>query len=651
MQLIIAEKPSVGSTIAKALGGRFSRQEGYIESENYIISWCLGHLVSLADAEVYDERYAKWNTEDLPIIPQEWRFVVLPDRKQQFSVIKKLMNDKRVDEIVCATDAGREGELIFRLVYNQAGCSKPCKRLWTSSLEENVIRDGFKNLKNDSEYDSLYYSALCRSKSDWLVGINATRMYTKLYNRRLNVGRVQTPTLAMIFERDFSIKNFVKEKYFNLYLKKDGITGVLKNIENEEECNRIKLECEKIGQAEVIKVNREEKKQSPPKLYDLTALQREANRKYGFTAQQTLNFVQSLYEKKLVTYPRTDSRFITADMSDSVLKIIDMLLKTTDSLSRIDFVPNISLVVNDKKVTDHHAIIPTVNAGSFDRNSISEDEYKILNLIKLRLLSAVHNKHIYESITAEINCGSNTFIAKSKNIIDNGWKDIDDLIKAESEELSENEEDIISDVNLMEGQIILSPEFEAKQLFTSPPKHYTEDTLLSAMERAGASETVDEAERKGLGTPATRAGIIERLVKCNYIVRDKKNLKITEEGETLINIVPDIIKSAKLTADWENRLATIVNGITIPNQFTKDIEAFTTELIKEAKNNVDTSKVARRTSERRYDEKDIIGKCPRCGKNVIETPKAYSCEDRECGFILWRIITSLKMLRRILLKQ
>lgn len=633
MKLIISEKPSVGMTIAKALGGKFTRQDGYIENSNYIISWCLGHLVSLADAEAYDEKYSKWVAADLPIIPKEWKFVVLPDRKEQFGVIKKLMNDQRVDEVVCATDAGREGELIFRLVYNQAKCKKPFKRLWTSSLEENVIRDGFKNLKNGSEYDNLYASALCRAKSDWLVGINATRMYTKLYNRRLNVGRVQTPTLALIFERDFSIKNFVKEKYFNLYLQKDKIRAVLRNIPSEDESLRIKSECEKAGRAEVIRVSREEKKVSPSKLYDLTSLQREANRKYGFTAEHTLSCTQSLYEKKLVTYPRTDSKFITADMSDSVLNIIGILNKITEGIPK-DFTPDISLVVNDKKVTDHHAIIPTKNIEHLDITSISEDENKILSLIKNRLLAAVYRKHIYESITAEIDCAGNIFTAKAKNITDNGWKEIDSLLKGESEEPEEDEEDVISGINIVEGDILESPEFEAKQLYTSPPKHYTEDTLLSAMERAGASETVDEAERKGLGTPATRAGIIERLVKCNYIVRDKKNLKITEEGETLLSIASEEIKSAKLTSDWENRLADIVSGKAEPNRFVDDIEEFTSKLIDNAQKSIDRSKIARR--EYNNADKEVIGKCPRCGKNVIELPKSYSCEDRDCGFVLWK---------------
>lgn len=642
MQLIIAEKPSVGISLAKALGVT-DKKDGFVEGENIIVSWCIGHLVSLANADSYDEKYKKWNLSDLPIIPNEWLFVVSEDKNNQFEVLRKLMNDSRVTEVVNACDAGREGELIFRLVYNKIGCQKPIKRLWISSMEETAIRDGFSNLKDGKNYEKLYQSALCRAKADWIIGINATRLFSKLYNRTLNVGRVQTPTLAMLCERESEIANFQKKKYFNVHLKSSGIDAVLENIKDSSEAEKIRNECDGL-QATVKSVKTERKTVNPPKLYDLTTLQREANRLYGFTAQQTLDYTQSLYEMKLCTYPRTDSRYLTEDMADTATNICEMVRRNIPHFEKIKIDVNVKRILNNNKVSDHTAIIPTVEIDKVDLSTVPDGERKILFLIANRLLCATSESYIYETVTAEISCGGYSFVARGKNNVSEGFKDIENAFKNYQKCKDENDKGEVM-LNLSEGQSIEYPILEISEHYTQPPKHFTEDTLLSAMERAGTDEITEEVERSGLGTPATRASIIEKLTKSGFIKREKRNLVVTESGSDLVSVMPDIIKSAKMTADWENTLSLVAQGKFTHQQFMADIGKLTEDIIEIAKKSVDGSKVTSGSGG------EVIGTCPRCNKNVIITPKAYSCEDRNCGFAIWKNDKFFETARKPLTKE
>lgn len=626
MQLVIAEKPSVGMALAKALGVS-GKKDGYTEGENVIVSWCVGHLVGLANADMYDEKFKKWDIADLPIIPESWQFIVAEDKNKQFGVLRQLMEDSRVTEVVNACDAGREGELIFRLVYDKIGCNKPIKRLGISSMEETAIRDGFANLKDGKDYENLYQSALCRAKADWIIGINATRLFSKLYNRTLNVGRVQTPTLAMLYERENSIGSFKKEKYFNVHLKSVGIDAVHEKVKEQEEAENIRKDCD--GKEAVVKsVKTERKTVNPPALYDLTTLQREANRLYGFTAQQTLDYTQSLYEMKLVTYPRTDSKYITDDMTETARNIAEAVGTKFAHFEGIVIAPDTTRITNNDKVSDHHGIIPTAELSSTDISTIPDGEMKILCLIANRLLCAVSDPYIYETVTAEISCGGYSFTAKGRNVISEGWKAIDNAFKS-YQKCKDDTEDKEESIALSEGQVIERPVTEVTEHFTQPPKHFTEDTLLSAMERAGTDKLTEEVERSGLGTPATRASIIEKLTKSGFIRRDKKNLVVTENGNDLISVMPDIIKSAELTAEWENSLALMAQGKFTSEQFMADIEALLNDIIAAAKTSVDESKVTKTRGE-------VIGICPRCGKKIVVTPKAYSCEDRACGFAIWK---------------
>lgn len=627
MQLVIAEKPSVGMALAKALGVS-DKKDGYAEGENVIVSWCVGHLVGLANADMYDEKYKKWNIADLPIIPENWQFIVAEDKNKQFGVLRQLMEDSRVTEVVNACDAGREGELIFRLVYNKIGCNKPIKRLWISSMEEMAIREGFANLRDGKEYENLYQSALCRAKADWIVGINATRLFSKLYNRTLNVGRVQTPTLAMLYERENSISNFQKEKYFNVHLKSVGLDAVHEKVKEQETAENIRKECD--GQQAIVKsVKTERKTVNSPHLYDLTTLQREANRLYGFTAQQTLDYTQSLYEMKLVTYPRTDSQYITDDMDGTARSIAESVGKKFAHFEGLVLSPDTKRVINNKKVSDHHGIIPTVELANTDISSVPDGEKKILYLIANRLLCATSEPYIYETVTAEISCGGYSFVARGRNVISEGWKAIEKAFRNYQKCKDDTEETEEESVALSEGQVIERAVTEVTEHFTQPLKHYTEDTLLSAMERAGTDEITEEVERSGLGTPATRASIIEKLTKSGFIKREKKNLVVTENGTDLISVMPDIIKSASMTADWENSLSLMAQGKFTSQQFMADIEKLVDDIINVAKDSVDESKVTRTSGE-------VIGVCPRCGENITVTPKAYSCEDRACGFVIWK---------------
>lgn len=626
MILVVAEKPSVAQSIAKVLGAT-SRKDGYLEGNNYFVSWCVGHLVGLADASSYDERYAKWRYDDLPIVPEEWLFEVPKDKAQQFKVLRDLMKDKRVTELVCATDAGREGELIFRLVYNKAGCTKPFKRLWISSLEDAAIREGFNHLRDSSDYDKLYEAALSRSKADWIVGINGTRLFTTLYKKRLVVGRVQTPTLAMLVEREGKITTFHKEKYFNVHVQKDGLTADMEKIKTEDEANAIAAACDK-KQAVVSSLKRETKTVNPPKLYDLTTLQREANRYYSFTAQQTLELVQSLYEKKLLTYPRTDSQFITDDMEGTARQVIGIICRKVSIFDGMKHEPDIKRITNNAKVTDHHAIIPTVQLEKQDISELPESEQKILRLVAMRLLSSTGEKHIYDETSVTLSCEGYEFKTKGKTVTQEGWKAIEqrfkDAIKSKDKEEPEK---VLPAVN--EKDILSSVSASVTEHFTTPPKQYTEDTLLSAMETAGNEEFDDNTEKKGLGTPATRAGIIEKLVKSGFIERKGKSLVPTKDGNNLVCVLPEQITSPSMTAEWENTLMQIERGNADADKFLAGIVDMTASLVKAYPFLSDAEASRFETG------KESVGKCPRCGSPVYVGKGNFYCSSKECSFCMW----------------
>ncbi|MDU6346876.1 MAG: DNA topoisomerase 3 [Clostridium sp.] len=626
MILVIAEKPSVAQSIAKVLGAT-SRKDGYLEGNNYIVSWCVGHLVGLADASSYDERYAKWRYDDLPIVPEEWLFEVPKDKAQQFKVLHDLMKDKRVTELVCATDAGREGELIFRLVYNKAGCTKPFKRLWTSSLEDGAIREGFNHLRDGSDYDKLYEAALSRSKADWIVGINGTRLFTTLYKKKLVVGRVQTPTLAMLVEREGKITTFHKEKYFNIHVEKDGLTADMEKIKTEEEAKTIATACDK-KQAVVSSVRKETKTVNPPKLYDLTTLQREANRYFSFTAQQTLDLVQSLYEKKLLTYPRTDSQFITDDMEGTARQVIGIICRKVSIFDGLSHDPDIKRITNNAKVTDHHAIIPTVQLEKQDISELPESEQKIIRLVAMRLLSSTGEKHIYDETSVTLSCEGYDFKTKGKTVVQDGWKAIEQHFKDPLKTKDKEEpEKVLPAVN--ENDILSPVAASVTEHYTTPPKPYTEDTLLSAMETAGNEEFDDDTEKKGLGTPATRAGIIEKLVKSGFIERKGKSLVPTKDGNNLVCVLPEQITSPTMTAEWENTLMQIERGNAAADTFLKGIVQMTGDLVK-------TYPFLSDAEANRFESgKEVIGKCPRCGSPVYVGKGNYYCSSKECSFCMW----------------
>lgn len=628
MELVIAEKPSVAQSIAAVLGAT-QRKDGYLEGNDYLVSWCVGHLVELAQPESYEEAWKKWSYESLPIIPQEWQHEVKSDTKAQYQILKKLMHDDRVDAVVCATDAGREGELIFRLTYNMAGCRKPMKRLWISSMEESAIRDGFHNLRPGSDYDNLYHSALCRQEADWLVGINGTRLFTVLYGgKALKVGRVQTPTLAMLVDRESKIMNFKKEAYYMAHIMGNGLDAVSEHISDKTEADRIAETCEN-GQALVTSVVKEEKWVAPPKLYDLTTLQRDANRLFGFTAKQTLEYTQSLYEKKLVTYPRTDSQYLSDDMEGTAKNVIEAIFNSLLFEQNIMFNPDIKRILNSKKVTDHHAIIPTMEIIKQDLKAIPESEMKILSLCANRLLCATGEKHIYNSTKAVITCNNTVFKVSGKEVWKNGWKEFEDFFKnsyktAEDKSDAEEEKKL---PELREGMMIAVEQTKVSEHFTQPPKHYTEDSLLSAMERAGVEDMGDEVERKGLGTPATRADIIEKLVKDGFVKREKKQMIPTEDGMKLITILPDVVKSPKLTADWENELTLVSKGEVAAEQFMSGIEAMVTDLVKTYHSVSDEHKAMFGTCK---GGQEVLGKCPKCGADVVKGKFGAYCTGK-CG--------------------
>ena len=631
--LIIAEKPSVAATIAAALGAK-EKKDGYIAGNGCLVSWCVGHLVQLAEAAAYGEQYKKWSYDSLPILPQEWQYAVASDKGKQFKILKDLMHRADVSEVVNACDAGREGELIFRFVYDVAGCKKPMRRLWISSMEESAIKAGFASLKDGKEYDPLYSSALCRAKADWIIGINMTRLFSCLYGKTLNVGRVQTPTLKMLVDRDAAITTFKKEKYYHVRLSLSGVEAASAKIHAADEAGNLKAACE-AAQAVCTSVTREKKTVAPPKLFDLTSLQREANRIYGYTAKQTLDLAQALYEKKLLTYPRTDSSYLTDDMGGTAAQIAALLAGKLPFMQGADFTPEISRLLDSKKVSDHHAIIPTMELTKTDLAALPESERNILTLAGARLLMACAAPHIFEAVTAVFSCAGQAFTAKGKTVLAEGWKGLERRFMATLKKKADTEDDEENALSLdvppfAEGQTFDNPQAAVTEHFTTPPKPHNEASLLSAMERAGNEETDPDAERRGLGTPATRAAIIEKLVKGGFVERKGKQLIPTKSGIELVCVLPEVLTSPQLTADWENNLTQIAKGNADPDSFMTGIETMTRELVNTYPFLSDKEK------ERFKEEKPVIGKCPRCGADIYEGRKNYYCANKDCAFTMWK---------------
>jgi DNA topoisomerase-3 len=634
LKLVIAEKPSVAMSLAAVLGAT-ERKDGYLEGSGYLVSWCVGHLLELAQPEAYKEQYAKWRYEDLPILPENWKYEVPKDKKTQLALLCRLMKDKRVDSVVCATDAGREGELIFRLVYEYAGCNKPMERLWISSMEDAAIREGFDHLRPGSDYDKLYDAAVCRAGADWLIGINATRLFSVLYGVTLNVGRVMSPTLALLVQRESDIESFISKPFYVPEITCGGFTASGEKMTERSETEKIRMDCDH-NSAFVRSVEKQVKTIQPPRLYDLTTLQRECNRIYGYTAQQTLDYVQSLYEKKLATYPRTDSQYLTKDMQATAASLILWLRDNMPFGKSCAGEPDIDRVTDDSKVTDHHAIIPTVEIARTDLSELPSGERDVLTLLAVRLLCATTQANRFEAVTAILDCHGYTFTAKGKTILQSGWKEVERIyrmsIRQSETERRENEDAALP--VLKEGQTFETVSASLREGKTSPPKHYTEDTLLSAMETAGAEDMPEDAERKGLGTPATRAATLEKLVSAGFVQRKKKQLIPTEKGRNLIAVLPDNIKSPILTAEWESMLKQVEHGELSATSFMDQIADMSRTLVKEhtapEKCFADLFPSSRETAH------EAVGVCPRCGAPVYEGKKGFFCDNRECCFALWK---------------
>ena len=625
-KLVVAEKPSVAMSYAKVLGAT-SRRDGYLEGNSYLVSWCVGHLVELAPPNVYDAKYVKWSIADLPILPERWQYLVSASTKKQFGILQKLMQRPDVDSVICATDAGREGELIFRLVYQQAGCKKPFSRLWLSSMEENAIREGFAHLKPSTEYDALYNAALCRERADWMVGINASRLFSCLYGQPLAVGRVMTPVLAMTVVREAAIAAFVPEKFYTVDLElTSGCTASSKRFAQKEDAELLLSKCRKEGRATVQKMERKEKSESPPQLYDLTALQRDANRLLGFTAQQTLDYAQSLYEKRLITYPRTDSRFLTEDMAASLPGLVT---DTGRAFAVEEPIPiHVQQVIDGSKVTDHHALLPTKSMAKADLAALPAGERNVLRLIAARLLCAVGEPHRYAETTLTTICAGEEFTVKGKVVLSEGWKTVE---RKMLDELLGKQKEAVALPDVQEQCRCSVAGAELKEGQTSPPKHFTEDLLLHAMETASADSMPEGVERQGIGTPATRAATIEKLVQKGFLERKgNKKTKVllpTDKGKALITVMPEEIQSPEMTADWETKLLQIERGEMEPSEFMTEINTMITELVK----NTEMKKGANALMKNK-----IIGVCPNCGANVVEREKGWFCENRECRFVLWK---------------
>ena len=634
MKLVIAEKPSVAMSLAAVLGAT-ERKDGYLEGSGYLVSWCVGHLLELAQPEAYKEQYAKWRYEDLPILPENWKYEVPKDKKTQLALLCRLMKDKRVDSVVCATDAGREGELIFRLVYEYAGCNKPMERLWISSMEDAAIREGFDRLRPGSDYDKLYDAAVCRAGADWLIGINATRLFSVLYGVTLNVGRVMSPTLALLVQRESDIESFISKPFYVPEITCGGFTASGEKMTERSEAEKIRMDCDH-NSAFVRSVEKQVKTIQPPRLYDLTTLQRECNRIYGYTAQQTLDYVQSLYEKKLATYPRTDSQYLTKDMLATAASLILWLRDNMPFGKGYAGEPDIDRVTDDSKVTDHHAIIPTVEIARTDLSELPSGERDVLTLLAVRLLCATTQVHRFEAVTAILDCQGYTFTAKGKTILQSGWKEVERIhrMSIRQSETEHKENEAVALPVLQEGQTFEAVSASLREGKTSPPKHYTEDTLLSAMETAGAEDMPEDAERKGLGTPATRAATLEKLVSAGFVQRKKKQLIPTEKGKNLIAVLPDNIKSPILTAEWESMLKQVEHGELSATSFMDQIADMSRTLVKE--HTAPEERFADLFPSSKGTVHEAVGVCPRCGAPVYEGKKGFFCDNRECSFALWK---------------
>lgn len=654
-KLVIAEKPSVAQAIAKVIGAD-KKEDGYLEGNGYIVSWCVGHLVELASPESYDEKYEKWRYGDLPILPTDWKYQISAGTRKQFAILKTLMEREDVTSLVEATDAGREGELIFRLVYHQAKCKKPFERLWISSMEDQAISDGFSHLKNGREYDDLYRAALCRERADWIVGMNATRLFSTLYGQTLNVGRVMTPTLAMIVQREAEIDGFKPEPIYRLSISCGGIIALSDRFEKKQDAENALNMLKEQKTAQVTKIDSTDKQEKAPQLYSLTALQRDANRFLGFTAQQTLDYTQNLYEKKLVTYPRTDSRFLTEDMEEMISGIADQIAEKFGYTKNLPIHPK--QVINNSKVSDHHAIIPTANVADAEFGELPAGEQKVLSLITARLLSALGDPAVRNEVDVEFTCAGTVFKAKAKNIREKGWRDIQDWIMGSStdsidsengnEDRKGNAEMLVCIAALTSGKSypVQNPKMEEGK--TTPKKHFTEDSLLSAMERAGAEEMPDEVERKGIGTSATRAATIEKLVRVGFVERKgnkkTKYLLPTHKGVALITVMPEQIQSPSMTAEWEQKLLDVEKGNFHDTEFMDEIEEMITGLVR-------TYKVIEDAEVLMHPALEEIGICPCCGSHVVERQKGYFCENRQCNFILWKENRFFEALGKKMTKQ
>ena len=632
-KLVIAEKPSVAHSLAAVIGAT-ARKDGYLEGNGWRVSWCVGHLAGLADADSYDPKYAKWRYDDLPILPADWQMTVGKDKKKQFDVLKKLMNAPDVTEVVNACDAGREGELIFRSVYELAGCQKPMKRLWISSMEDSAIREGFANLRPGAEYDGLRDAALCRAKADWLVGINATRLFSVLYHRTLNIGRVMSPTLALIVQREAEIDGFKPVPFYTVTLELPGFTVAGERMKDKAAAEQLQSACQS-AVATVKQVERKDKSEKPPALYDLTTLQRDANRLLGYTAQQTLDYLQNLYEKKLCTYPRTDSRYLTSDMAEGLPVLVNLVANAMTFRKGIAISCDAGAVINDKRVTDHHAVIPTRNIQNADLSGLPVGERAVLELVALRLLCAVAQPHTYAETSVTVECAGVEFSAKGRAVKHLGWLALDAAYCASLKNIPEADKETESKAlpKLTEGQSLPLSGTVVKEGKTSPPKHFTEDTLLSAMETAGKDDMPEDAERKGLGTPATRAGILEKLVSAGFLERKKSKKTVqlmpSHDAVSLITVLPEQLQSPLLTAEWEYRLGEIERGELSPEDFMAGISAMLREL-------VGTYQVIKGTEYLFSPPREVVGRCPRCGGEVAEMQKGFFCQNEACRFAIWK---------------
>lgn len=628
--LVIAEKPSVAQSYAKNLSA-YKKRDGYMEGENCLVSWCLGHLAEYARPEEYDERYAKWQFDDLPIIPEKWKLQVSADKKKQFSVLKELMNREDIEYLVNGCDAGREGELIFQRVYDLSGCRKPVRRLWISSMEDEAIRNGFHEMKDAGFYSNLCMAAVCRAQADWLIGMNATRAYTTKYYKKLVVGRVQTPTLAMLTERQDRIEHFQKETFYRVELTDGKLVAVSENITNKADAELLAALCDG-SEAIITELKREQKKVSPPKLYDLTSLQREANRYFGFTAKKTLDLLQELYEEKLVTYPRTDSRFVTEGMIGTVEELAGKMLLMLPFVEYGQLGHNIKRVVNNAKVSDHHAILPTKEAVEKGIVDLPVDKKNLMILIGQQVIQAVGEDYLYEQTDVTVNCQKNEFTARGKTAVQMGFKDVEKAFRSHCVKTEKEDSDRQLEIpyGYQKGMQIFNVKAETSIHYTSPPKSFNEDTLLAAMETAGNKEFDEKTEKKGLGTPATRASTIEKLVASGYAQRKGKQIIPTAEGRELIRVMPENLKSAGLTAEWENRLLLMERGELNGEQFMDDIVAMLKEILNGCR------KIPEEERNRFQTAKELIGKCPVCGSDIFEGKRNFYCSNRQCDFALWK---------------